>query len=108
MVIFEPMKKLVLYLKGLPRHEQIAFAERCGTTVGYLRKACSTGGLLREKVCSLIEAHSTGAVTRVDLRPDDWWVVWPELKRTEGPASGDAGMHERAVPVAVDKGAAHA
>lgn len=40
----------------------------------------------------------------MDLRPEDWWVVWPELKRTEGPASGDAGMHERAVPVAVDKG----
>ncbi len=66
------MMKLVLYLKGLPRHEQIAFSERCGTTVSYLRKACSKGELLREKVCSLIEAHSTGAVTRVDLCPDDW------------------------------------
>lgn len=102
------MKKLVLYLKSLPRHEQIAFAERCGTTVGYLRKACSTGALLREKVCSLIEAHSTGAVTRADLRPDDWWVVWPELKLAEVPVSGDASKQERAAPMAADKEAAHA
>lgn len=26
-----------------------------------------------------IETATAGAVTRIDLRPDDWWRVWPEL-----------------------------
>ncbi len=56
------------------------FAQRCGTTVGYLRKACSKGDLLREKVCALAEAHSFGAVKRIELRPEDWMEIWPELR----------------------------
>lgn len=29
--------------------------------------------------CSSIEAATGGAVTRRDLRPDDWQSIWPEL-----------------------------
>lgn len=29
--------------------------------------------------CPAIESLTGGAVTRRDLRPDDWWLVWPEL-----------------------------
>lgn len=74
------MKQLTLYLNGLTKQEQADFAERCGTTVGYMRKVCSVGGLLREKVCALAEVHSGSAVTRKDLRPDDWADIWPELR----------------------------
>ncbi|MBI1625378.1 transcriptional regulator [Comamonas suwonensis] len=74
------MKQLTIYLNGLTKQEQADFAGRCGTTVGYMRKVCSLGGLLREKVCALAEAHSAGAVTRKDLRPDDWTEIWPELQ----------------------------
>lgn len=29
--------------------------------------------------CAAIEAATGGAVTRRDLRPDDWHLIWPEL-----------------------------
>lgn len=83
MVILGLMKQLTIYLNGLTKQEQADFAERCGTTVGYMRKVCSVGGLLREKVCALAEAHSAGAVTRKDLRPDDWMEIWPELRAAQ-------------------------
>lgn len=31
--------------------------------------------------CSLIEKATRGAVMRWDLRPHDWHVIWPALKR---------------------------
>lgn len=77
------MKKLLIYLNGLSRQEQVDFALRCGTTVGYMRKACSTGGLLREKVCALVEMNSAGAVKRTELRPEDWMEIWPELRAAQ-------------------------
>ena len=77
------MKKLLIYLNGLSKQEQVDFALRCGTTVGYMRKACSTGGLLREKVCALVEMNSAGAVKRTELRPEDWMEIWPELRAAQ-------------------------
>ena len=29
--------------------------------------------------CAAIESATGGAVTRRDLRPDDWHLIWPEL-----------------------------
>lgn len=29
--------------------------------------------------CVVIELETKGAVTRKDLRPNDWWAIWPEL-----------------------------
>jgi len=29
--------------------------------------------------CAAIELATDGAVTRRDLRPDDWHLIWPEL-----------------------------
>ena len=29
--------------------------------------------------CTAIEMATAGAVTRKDLRPDDWQAIWPEL-----------------------------
>lgn len=73
------MRKLTGYLNALPQGERKAFCDRCGTSEGYLRKSASLGALLREKLCALVELHSGGVVTRIDLRPDDWAVIWPEL-----------------------------
>jgi DNA-binding transcriptional regulator YdaS (Cro superfamily) len=36
--------------------------------------------------CSAIESATSGAVTRRDLRPDDWHRIWPELVTAEHPA----------------------
>ena len=35
--------------------------------------------------CPAIEAATGGAVLRSDLRPDDWWLIWPELVTDEFP-----------------------
>ena len=31
--------------------------------------------------CVAIEQHTKGAITRRDLRPDDWHLIWPELAK---------------------------
>lgn len=31
--------------------------------------------------CAAIETATAGAVTRRDLRPDDWAAIWPELAK---------------------------
>lgn len=36
--------------------------------------------------CTAIEKATAGAVTRRDLRPDDWHRIWPELITAEHPA----------------------
>jgi len=36
--------------------------------------------------CYAIERASGSAVTRRDLRPDDWHLIWPELVTAEHPA----------------------
>ena len=81
------MRTLLNYLNSLNRDEKTAFAQKCGTTLGYLRKAGCLKQELREKVCALAETHSGGAVRRWDLRPSDWWLVWPELVGVEGSPS---------------------
>ena len=74
------MEKLILYLNSLPKQEQGAFAERCDTTVGYLRKAASVGQKLRESLCINVERESKRAVRCEDLRPD---VDWASIRNTQ-------------------------
>ncbi len=33
--------------------------------------------------CAAIEKATSGLVTRRDLRPDDWHLIWPELQQQE-------------------------
>ena len=67
------MDKLLTYLNSLNRDEQIAFAERCDTSVGYMRKAVSTKQQLGGTLCINIERESKGLVRCEDLRPDADW-----------------------------------
>jgi len=64
------MNTLRTYLNSLPSLGQAEFAARCGTTIGFLRKAISVGQKLNEVVCVAIEQASRGAVTCESLRPD--------------------------------------
>jgi DNA-binding transcriptional regulator YdaS (Cro superfamily) len=36
-------------------------------------------GVVPVEHCTAIEKATNGAVTRKDLRPDDWQAIWPEL-----------------------------
>jgi DNA-binding transcriptional regulator YdaS (Cro superfamily) len=38
-----------------------------------------------------IEAYTAGAVTRREMRPDDWQRIWPELGRSSNIQSAAAG-----------------
>jgi len=57
---------------------QRLIAEACGviqpTVAGWLRRSH-----VPAEYCAAIEAAVKGAVTRRDLRPDDWASIWPEL-----------------------------
>lgn len=54
------------------------------------------------KQCTAIERATGGAVTRKDLRPDDWADIWPELANSEAnPAEAPAKQAQAAIkPVA--------
>lgn len=67
------MEKLLTYLNSLSKDEQIAFAERCDTSVGYMRKAVSAKQQLGGTLCINIERESKGLVRCEDLRPDADW-----------------------------------
>lgn len=77
--IFRRMDKLKIYLMALPMTDRIAFAERCGTTWPFLRNVAYGYRVAGEKLCVCIEKESDAAVTRQDLRSDDWHEIWPEL-----------------------------
>jgi DNA-binding transcriptional regulator YdaS (Cro superfamily) len=72
------------YLNSLPVSEQAVFAAKLGSSVGYLRKALSAGQVTSPERCVLIEQITGGALSRRDLRPDDWHRIWPELIETDG------------------------
>ena len=75
------MDKLKNYINGFSKDEQNAFADLCGTSIGYLRRAISGGVKFSPELCCLIETNSHHAVTRKDLRPNDWHEIWPELAK---------------------------
>lgn len=67
------------YLNSLSPTDQATFAGRVGTSVGYLRKAISVGSSFSPELAVTIEKESHGAVTRKDLFPEKWPLIWPEL-----------------------------
>lgn len=67
------MDTLLKHLNSLAPDAQTAFAIRCGTSVGYLRKAISIHQRLGESLVINIERESGGVVRCEVLRPDvDW------------------------------------
>lgn len=79
------MNKLLGYLNGLPKADRQAFAARCDTSEGYLRKAISKGQRLGESLCIAIERESGRAVCCEDIRAD---VDWAYLRNTANAAPG--------------------
>ena len=78
------MESLRTYLNSLDPSEQEGYAKRCGTSVGYLRKALSTKERFREALSIALERESSGAVPVEDTRPD---VDWAYLRGTSKKSS---------------------
>jgi DNA-binding transcriptional regulator YdaS (Cro superfamily) len=67
------MKALLDYLNNLSPAEQKAFAKRCKTSIGYLRKAASLKQGIGPSICIAIERETSGKVRCEQVRPDvDW------------------------------------
>lgn len=67
------MDTLLKFINELSPEAREGFAQRCATTVGYLRKACSIKQKIGENLCIAIERESGGKVTCESLRSDvDW------------------------------------
>jgi DNA-binding transcriptional regulator YdaS (Cro superfamily) len=58
-------------------------AELLGVS-GSLMTQWARGKPVSVERCPKIELLTAGAVRRWDLRPNDWWQVWPELVGAEG------------------------
>lgn len=68
------------FLSQMTMEERKSFAESVGTSAGHLANVSYGYKPLDEKVCVAIEQTTAGAVSRQELRPDDWHLIWPELQ----------------------------
>lgn len=59
-------------------------AEKLSIHPSFLSQMVSGDRAISPERCVLIEQATNGAVTRKDLRPDDWERIWPELSEKEG------------------------
>jgi DNA-binding transcriptional regulator YdaS (Cro superfamily) len=59
-----------------------ALADRIGVTAS-LPSMWKARGRVPSDHCAAIEQATGGAVTRRELRPDDWQRIWPELAAEE-------------------------
>lgn len=73
------MEHLLHYINSLSPDERETFVARCGTSLGYLRKAISTKQPLGESLCINIDRESHGEVCCESLRPE---VDWAYLRST--------------------------
>jgi hypothetical protein len=74
------------YLDALPRGGLGEFAARVDRSEVYLLQlAAHQGGREASPALAVvIERESDYRVRRWDLRPTDWWLIWPELKDIDG------------------------
>ena len=72
------------YLSELPRGAATELAEKLLISTSFLSQMASGASSISPERCVSIEQATNGAVTRKDLRPDDWERIWPELSEKEG------------------------
>lgn len=67
------------YITQLPRGEAKLFSKAIGVSPSYLSQMASGVASISPAISLAIERATAGAVTRADLRPDDYWLIWPDL-----------------------------
>lgn len=68
------------FIKSLKTVDDLQrFASDCETTVGHLKNVMYGLRPCSPELAVLIECFSHGAVSRKELRPNDWRRFWPEL-----------------------------
>lgn len=76
---------LLEYTAKLPRGGQVEMAKQLGISTVYLSQLIvrRDGREPSAELAVKIERHTQGAVTRRELRPNDWHQIWPELEQAE-------------------------
>lgn len=70
---------LKTYLQSLPTAKRKEFAKKCGTTLGHMTNVSYAIKTCGPELAVAIERESKKAVTRKELRPNDWKRIWPEV-----------------------------
>jgi DNA-binding transcriptional regulator YdaS (Cro superfamily) len=68
----------------------VALASALGVSKGAVNQWKDQGRCVPLEHCVAIERATGGAVTRRDLRPDDWHRIWPELVTEAHPEPVDS------------------
>lgn len=76
---------LKTYISTARRGTASALAEALGVSRSYLSQMTSGAAALSPERCVAIERATSGAVSRQDLRPNDWHQIWPELSEAVAP-----------------------
>lgn len=74
--------KLSDYIRA-ERGNGVALAGALSVSPSYLSQLAAPDATVSPARCVEIEKATQGAVTRRDLRPDDWMAIWPELAMTD-------------------------
>lgn len=75
------------YVNSLPKGGKSQLAKALGVSPSYLSRMLAGLRPITPSRALDIEKATAGAVTRRDLRPNDWFHHWPELA-TQGTKSG--------------------
>ncbi len=68
------------HIKSLPSDEaRSSFAAQCSVTLGHLRNVAYGTRVANAELCTAVELVSKGALRRWQMRPADWFRIWPEL-----------------------------
>lgn len=70
---------LKTYIGSAKRGTATRLAASIGVSISYLSQMASGAAPISAERCVVIERATNGAVSRRDLRPDDWQDIWPEL-----------------------------
>ena len=70
----------------LSGEKMVDLAEKIGKSSSYLWQLSDGRRSCPPNLAPMIEQATEGQVTRKDLRPDDWHLIWPELIDQEGAA----------------------
>nr|WP_081651353.1 YdaS family helix-turn-helix protein [Cupriavidus sp. WS] len=86
---------LKTYISAGGRGTAVKLAGTLHVSPSYLSQMVSGSSPISPERCVAIERATNGSVTRKDLRPSDWHLIWPELAISHAPAdlgaSSEAG-----------------
>ena len=85
------LMELITHLRTLSVQDRAELADRSNTSVGHLQNVSYGYRPCAPELAVLIESNTGQAVTRKDLRPNDWQAIWPELVDAEDLAETGKG-----------------